>query len=57
MRTLVWILVALGAVAFVLACAAALLGYPLFLVSAEGFSRASTNLVLIAIALKLLSDK
>lgn len=57
MRNVIWLLVGLGALAFVLAVAAALLGRPVFLVSAEGFSRACTNLVLIAIALKLLGDK
>jgi hypothetical protein len=57
MRNVLWILVALAALAFVLAVVAALMGQPLFRVSAEGFSRACTNLTVIAIALKLLGSK
>ena len=57
MRNVLWILVALAALGFILAVIAALMGQPLFHVSAEGFSRACTNLSLIAMALKLIGGK
>jgi len=56
MRYLIWALIALAALGFVLAVVGVLLG-SLLGVSPEGFSRASTNLALIAIALLLATDK
>ena len=53
MRHLVWILVVLAAVAFVVAVAGSLLGHSFLLVAPEGYSRACTNLALLAIALLL----
>ena len=57
MRNLACTLLMLSAVAFVLAVIFALLGRPFMGVAAEGFSRACTNLTLIAIALLLLLEK
>ena len=58
MRNISWILIVLSALSFVLAVVSSTVG-PTFLgiTSAEGFSYASTNLVLIAIALLLVSEK
>ena len=53
MRNLVWVLIGLSALGFVLAVVAVLLRTNILLVSAEGFSRACTNLALIAISLLL----
>jgi hypothetical protein len=53
MRHMMWILIALAAVAFVMAAVATLAGSSIMRVSAEGFSRASANLALIAIAVLL----
>jgi hypothetical protein len=51
MRSLSWILVVLSAVAFIMAVAGSLLGGGLLHVTPEGYSRASNNLALLAIAL------
>jgi hypothetical protein len=53
MRTFIWVLIGLSALGFVLAVISALLNIPLWGVSAEGLSRACTNLALIAIAVHL----
>ena len=53
MQTLTKVLVGLSILAFVLAVIAALVLTPLMHVSAEGYSRACTNLALIAIALSI----
>lgn len=55
MRHLVWILVILSAIGFILAVAGALMGNWLLGVSPEGYSRACSNLALLAIVL-LLAD-
>ena len=52
MANVVKALVGLAALAFVLAVVSNLTGFP-EISSAEGFSRASTNLTLLAIALRL----
>jgi len=57
MRIIVWILVGLSALGFVLATINVLIGQHIVGVGAESFSRASTNLALIAIALYLVHDK
>ncbi|MBM3308190.1 MAG: hypothetical protein FJY74_07685 [Candidatus Eisenbacteria bacterium] len=56
MRSFIWILVMLAAVAFVLAVVSVFFG-PIMGVWPEGFSRASGNIALIAIALALLWDR
>ena len=56
MSTVVKVLIALAAVAF-LAAVFVTLFWPIFNIPAEGFSRASTNLALIAIALALTGGK
>ena len=56
MRSLIWVLIALSAVGFVLAVIA-VYTYGLLGVTAEGFSRACSNLALLAIALMLASKK
>jgi phage-related holin len=53
MRYLAWVLIALAAIAFILAVASALFHSAIVRVTAEGYSRASANLALIAIALLL----
>lgn len=53
MRHLVWILVVLSALGFVLAVVGALMGNWLLGVSPEGYSRACSNLALLAIVLVL----
>jgi hypothetical protein len=53
MRQMMWILIILAAVAFVLGGIGALMRSPIMGVTPEGFSRASTNLALIAIAVLL----
>jgi hypothetical protein len=53
MRHLMWIVILLAAIAFVLAVVCALAGTQIVRVSAEGYSRASTNLALLAIAVLL----
>ena len=50
------VLIGLAGLGFVLAVFASLLG-PIYVVSAEGFSRASNNLALIAIALSVCSKR
>jgi hypothetical protein len=52
MSVLSKVLIGLAGVGFVLAVFAALSG-PIYVISAEGFSRASNNLALIAIALSI----
>jgi len=54
MRHLVWILVVLSALGFVLAVYGSLTGNWLLNVGPEGYSRACSNLALIAIVLVLL---
>ncbi len=51
MRSLGIVLICLSALGFVLAVIAVILGGPILGVPAEGFSRACSNLALIAIAL------
>ncbi len=53
MDALAKLLIALASLAFLLAVGTALLGMPIVGVLPEGFSRASTNLALIAIGLRL----
>jgi hypothetical protein len=53
MRNLMWILIVLSAVAFVLAVVGALTHVGILRVAPEGYSRASANLALIAIAVLL----
>jgi hypothetical protein len=53
MRHLMWILIVLSAVGFVMAVVGALLHMEIMRVTAEGYSRASANLALIAIAVLL----
>jgi len=55
MRNLVWILVALAAIAFIFAVVGSMTKFFLFNVSPEGFSRACNNVALLAIALALLA--
>jgi hypothetical protein len=57
MRNLIGVLIGLAALAFVLAVLATLFGLNIMNVAAEAFSRASTNLALLAIALSLVSGK
>ena len=57
MQKLAQVLVALSVLAFILAMVAALFITPLMHVSAEGYSRACTNLALIAIALSFCFKK
>jgi hypothetical protein len=56
-RNLAVILIALSALGFVIAVVGALLGLSIMGVAPEGFSRACTNLALIAIALVLVSER
>jgi len=56
MRSLVWVLIALSAVGFIMAVVE-VFSYGLFGVTAEGFSRGSSNLALLAIALMLATKK
>lgn len=56
MHSFIWILVVLAAAAFVLAVVSSFFG-PILGVWPEAFSRASTNLALISVALALLSDR
>ncbi|WP_400166488.1 hypothetical protein [Fidelibacter multiformis] len=53
MRTFIWILIGLSALGFILAVISALFNVSLFGVTAEGLSRACSNLALIAIAVHL----
>lgn len=53
MRTFMWVLIGLSALGFILAVISALFNISVWGVSAEGFSRACTNLALIAIAVHL----
>lgn len=53
MRRMMWILIILSAVGFVLAVAGSLAHVQILGVSAEGYSRACSNLALIAIAVLL----
>jgi hypothetical protein len=53
MRNLMWILIVLSAVAFVMAVVGALTHATILRVAPEGYSRASANLALIAIAVLL----
>ena len=53
MDALAKLLIALAGLAFLLAVGTALLGMPLVGVLPEGFSRACTNLALLAIGLRL----
>ena len=57
MQNLISVLIGLAALAFVLAVVAAIFNFGIINVGAEGFSRASTNLALLAIALSLVSGK
>ena len=57
MRNLTWGLIVLSAVGFVLAVVIVLLGQKIIGISSEAFSRACTNLALIAIALLLTTQK
>ena len=57
MRNATLVLIALSAVGFVFAVVGALLGRSIMGIASEGFSRACTNLALIAIALLLASEK
>jgi len=56
-RNLVWVLIILSVVGFVGAVAGALTGRLFLGVQPEGYSRACTNLALIAIALLLAPEK
>jgi hypothetical protein len=56
-RNLVWVLIILSVVGFVGAVAGALTGRLFLGVQPEGYSRACTNLALIAIALLLVPEK
>lgn len=53
MRQMMWILIILAAIAFVLAVVGALTSSAIVRVTPEGYSRASANLALIAIAVLL----
>ena len=57
MKNLTWALIVLAALGFVGAVVLAVSGYEFMNVAAEGFSRACTNLALLAIALLLVSEK
>jgi len=57
MRNLTRALILLSAVGFVLAVLGSFMGVTIVGISPEGFSRACTNLALIAIALLLVLDK
>jgi hypothetical protein len=57
MRTLAWVLIALSALGFVLAVVGSQVSWILFGVTSEGYSRACTNLALLAIALLMISGK
>lgn len=56
MRHLMWILIVLSAVGFVMAMVSALTHSQILGVAAEGYSRASANLALIAIAVLLIPE-
>jgi hypothetical protein len=53
MRTFIWILIGLSALGFILAVISVLFNASLLGVTAEGLSRACSNLALIAIAVHL----
>jgi hypothetical protein len=53
MRTFIWVLIGLSALGFILAVISALFNVSLLGVTAEGLSRACSNLALIAIAVHL----
>jgi hypothetical protein len=57
MQNLIWVLILVSMLGFVLAVVGALLQMPIMGISPEGFSRTCNNLVLIAIALWLVSQK
>ena len=57
MQNLISVLIGLAALAFVLAVVLSIFSIGILHVGAEGFSRASTNLALLAIALSLVSGK
>ena len=57
MRNLVWVLIVLSVVGFVGAVVGALTGQLFLGVQPEGYSRACTNLALIAIAILLVPEK
>jgi hypothetical protein len=57
MRHLTLVLVVLAAVAFVLAVVGALMGQDFLNVAPEGFSRACTNLALLAVAVVLVAHR
>jgi len=57
MRTLAWVLIVLSAVGFVLAVVGSFVGWIVFGVTSEGYSRGCTNLALLAIALLMISGK
>ncbi|UCF66356.1 MAG: hypothetical protein JSV80_11220 [Acidobacteriota bacterium] len=57
MRNATWALIGVSVLGFVLAVITALAGRPLLWVPAEAFSRACSNLALIAIALTLVGNK
>jgi hypothetical protein len=57
MRNATLVLIALSALGFVFAVVGTLLGRSIMGIASEGFSRACTNLALIAIALLLVEKK
>lgn len=57
MRGLTWILIALSALGFVLAVVGSMTQVRTLGVAPEGFSRACTNLALLAIAVLIASEK
>jgi hypothetical protein len=57
MRKLAWVLIVLSALTFILGAIGALVPMYFYLITPEGFSRASSNLALIAIALLLMLYK
>lgn len=57
MRNATLVLIALSALGFVFAVVGSLLGRSIMGIASEGFSRACTNLALIAIALLLVAKK
>ena len=57
MAKLIMVLIGLSAIAFLLAVISILVTGPIMGVSAEGFSRACTNLVLMGIALSVCCPK
>ena len=57
MQNLIRVLIGLAALAFVLAVVASISSIGILRVAPEGFSRAATNLALLAIALSLVSEK